>query len=352
MERATILTLKDVDGTTEPSSGQQWHLKNINLHIDAGEVIAIVGRSDSGRNALLRCISLLDPPKTGIVAIDEKDLTILSATDLLIARRQVGYISHSPVFVTNKNVAHNIAIPLQIQGITATEVQERVNTVLGVVGLQQQSSCYPEDLTPLQAILLDLARQLINKPKVLLCEDIFVRLDVKAQEKLTTLLHTLNQQFNLTMLIATNEAEIIKTLCNKVLIMHQGTVVENVSSYDFFARPNSEVAKDFIKFSCKHELPSTIKRKMVVQEQPDHHAVVRINFIECLNPEEILANIIDAYTLKMNIIQAYQEQIGIKTLNIMILEIYGESKLLHEALKFLNINGLNSEIIGYVPDNS
>jgi D-methionine transport system ATP-binding protein len=147
-----------------------------------------------------------------------------------------------------------------------------------------------------------------------------------------------------------NDIEIIKALCQRVIVMQNGRIEEICSVYDLFSNATSETAKDFIRIATKHELPSSIRRKMVPHEAADHHALVRMSFSDCLAPEEILSNSLDAYELKMNIIQAYQEKINANVLSIMLIEIYGSGAIIDEALAFLNANNLQSEIIGYVPN--
>ena len=132
--------------------------------------------------------------------------------------------------------------------------------------------------------------------------------------------------------------------------MQQGEIVEKCSVLDLFTRPISDTAKDFIRFTTKHELPWCLRRRIVNQETAEHHALIRLNFTECLAPEEILNNTLEAYDLKMNIIQAFQEKIADRIINVMIIEIFGEAFTVNNAMSFLTNNGLQSEIIGYVPN--
>jgi D-methionine transport system ATP-binding protein len=179
-----------------------------------------------------------------------------------------------------------------------------------------------------------------------------VGLDQKSTETLVALLKKIQQDTNLTIILTTNDAEVIKNLCSTVTIMHQGSILEKCSVFELFTKPKSDTAKDFIRFTTKHELPWCLRRKITAQHVADHHAIVRINFSECLAPEEILSNTLEAFVLKMNIIQAYQETIQATTINIMLIEIFGDNDTVNEAVSFLTNNGLQSEIIGYVPNNN
>lgn len=350
MEQSQIIALKDVDSSYTGRSQEQLFLKGINLNVTAGEALGIIGRSGSGKSALLRCIALIERPHTGIVAIDNKNLTFLASKQLINERRMIALISCKPILLLNKTVFDNVALPLQIQGYDKAAISKNVDQALNRVGLSAKAQSYPASLTPLQKILCDLARNLVNNPKILLCDDIFNNLDQKSTESLVKLLRTLQQDLALTLLLAINDAELIKALCQRVIVMQNGKIVELCSTYNLFTNATSETAKDFIRIATKHELPSSLRRKIVSQASSDNHALVRISFSECLAPEEILSNSLDAYELKMNIIQAYQEKICDKLLSIMLIEIYGNNDTINEAINFLNTNNLQSEIIGYVPN--
>lgn len=351
MDQSSIIALKDVESTYKTKNQEQLYLKSINLNVTAGETVAIIGRAGAGKSALLRCIGLLERPLTGIVAIDNKNLTFLARKELCNERRNVGFVNGKPEFLNSKTVNKNIALPLQIQNIDIEEINRITARVLEKVALEGKANNYPNTLTNTQKIQADLARAIVNSPKILLCDDIFNHLDPKGCELICNLLRSLQQELKLTIIITTNDPEIIKSMCQNVIVMHQGMIIEQCSVFKLFTSPTSDVAKDFLRFTTKHELPLSLRRKIATHESMHNHALVRINFSECLAPEEILSNSLDAYQLKMNIIQAYQETIQTKLINVMLLEIFGDNEVVIEAMQFLNNNGLQSEIIGYVPNN-
>lgn len=352
MEQSPLINLRDVESTYAGTRQEQLYLKSINLTVNAGESLAILGRSHSGAHALLRCIALLERPLTGMVSIDQKNLTFLASKDLCYERRAIGLISAKAEFLQSKNVRKNIELPLKIQGITKERIHSIVSQALAKAELENKQDALPSSLSALQRIQLDLARNLVNNLKVLLCDDIFVGLDQKATETLMALLKKLQQEQKLTIILTTNDAEVIKNLCSNVIVMHQGAIVEKCSVVELFTKPQSDTAKEFLRVNTKHELPLCLRRKIIPQASNEHHAIVRINFNECLAPEEILSNTLEAYELKMNIVQAYQEYINFKIINIMLIEIFGAADTVNDAISFLTSNGLQSEIIGYVPDIS
>lgn len=350
MDQSNIINLKDIESIYSGPRQEQLYLKSINLTVNAGETLGIIGRAGAGKSALLRCIGLLDRPLTGIVSIDQKNLTFMASQELCNERRTIGLISAKPEFVQAINVTKNIALPLKIQRFPKQKISKLVEEALAKVDLTNKALSFTQGLSALQKIQLDLARNLVNHIKILLCDDIFVGLDQKSTETLLALLRKLQKESNLTIILTTNDAEIIKELCHNVIVMQLGSIVEKCSVFQLFTSPSSDIAREFIRFTTKHELPWCIRRKIVAQEAADHHAIVRINFTECLAPEEILNNTLEAYDLKMNIIQAYQQKINDRVINIMIIEIFGDSFTINNAITFLNNNGLQSENIGYAPN--
>lgn len=350
MDQSHIINLKDIESIYTGPRQEQLYLKSINLAVNAGETLGIIGRTGAGTNALLRCIGLLERPLTGIISIDQKNLTFMASPELCNERRTIGMISSKPEFLNTKNVTKNVALPLKIQKFPKQKIEKLVEQALTQVDLTNKALSYPLSLSPLQKIQLDIARNLVNHIKILLCDDIFVGLNQSATETLMALLRKLQKENNLTIILTTNDAEIIKGLCQNVIVMQSGSIVEKCSVFDLFTNPLSDIAREFIRFTTKHELPWCLRRKIVSQDAPEHHAIVRINFTECLAPEEILNNTLEAYDLKMNIIQAYQEKINDRIINIMIIEIFGDGFTVNNAVTFLNNNGLKCETIGYAPN--
>jgi D-methionine transport system ATP-binding protein len=350
MDQSPIINLKDIESTYSGSRHEPLYLKGINLTVNAGETLGIIGRAGAGKSALLRCIGLLERPLTGLVSIDQKNLTFMASRELCNERRSIGLISSKAEFLNSKSVYNNIALPLKIQGASKEQISKLVLQALTRAELENKDHVFPANLTQLQRIQLDLARALVNNPKILLCDDIFVGIDHRSAETLATLLKKIQQDTKLTIIITTNDAEVIKSLCTNVIIMQQGSIIEKCSVFELFTKPKSDTAKDFIRFTTKQELPWCLRRKIVAQNASEHHAIVRINFSECLAPEEILSNTLEAFVLKMNIIQAYQEVIQAQMINIMLIEIFGDHDVVNDAITFLTNNGLQSEIIGYVPN--
>lgn len=343
-----MLSLKDVERPYTSKNNEQHFLRGINLSVETGEIFGIIGRSGAGKSALLRCISLLERPVTGIVSIDNKNLTIMVNKELRDARKMVGQVSHKLNLLSSKTVYQNIALPLILQDIAKDEIERLVDSILDVVGLRDKTSLYPSQLNQSQKIRTAIARALVAHPKILLLDDITSGLDQKSTQQITQLLSTINKNFDLTMVIITNDIELIKTICNRVGIMHQGELIEQCTIYQLFTTPKTEVAKDFIRATTRHEMPWVFRRNLRMQTSKDTHPILRIAFSGCLSPETILGEAIQTHGLRINIIQAHQETIQEQQVNVLLIEINGELEAITESLTFLKDNGLQSEILGYV----
>lgn len=328
-------------------------LKNLNLHVRAGEIYSIIGKSDSGKNELLRCINRINEPKYGKIMIENQNLNSLLEKDLNDLRRKMALITKVPRLISTKNVFHNVALPLELQkNISKNDINRTVEPLLHLVGIADQSSSLPDQLNMLQKQLVNIARALVLRPKALLCDDITCHLDIKSTNQIVNLLSAINKEFGITMVIISNDIEIIKTLSHKVGVMDKGKIVEESSAYEIFARPKTEFAKELVRATARHEMPWVYRRKIRFQATQNQHPIVRISFTTALATEHLLGQLIEHYQFKISIIQAYQEHVHHKPINVILAEIEGSPEDFEanfaEAIIFLQQHELHLEVLGYV----
>lgn len=348
-EQSSHILLKDIEGPYQDQHNQTLYLRDISLEITAGEVVAFLGRSDSGKQALLKCIGLIERPSSGIVSIDNKNLTVLANSEIYAQRQRFGFVSSEIVLLQSKTIAENIGLVLQILDIDTSTIRHRVNDLAKSLDISECLHLFPEELSSIQLYLVEIAKALINNPKILLIDDIFNSLDLKASNKLQETITKLNKALNLTTIISTNDAAVIKNICEKIYIFDRGEIVETTTAYDLFTHPKSIVAKDYLKICTKHEIPSTFRRNLTSQYTEDKYALVRMNFDTKTSTDGLLSNALQSNELRMNIVQAYQEKIQDEIVNVMLLEVHGRKSAIDAALEYLDHNKLYSEVIGYVP---
>jgi D-methionine transport system ATP-binding protein len=328
-------------------------LKHINLHIKSGEIYSIIGKNDCGKSELLRCINRVYEPKYGKIIIDNQNLNSILDRDVNNLRRQMALITKTPQLINNKNVFNNVALPLELQNnLSRNDIKRLVDPILHFTGITDQYYAKPSQLNTLQKQLVAIARALVTKPKALLCDDITYHLDIKSTYQLVNLLSHINKEFNMTMIIISNDIEVIKSLSHKVVVMDKGKIVEQAYSYEIFTKPKTEFAKELVRSATRQEMPWVYRRKIRFQTTQNQHPIVRISFTTTLATEHLLGQLIEAYQFKISIIQAYQEYIQQKPINVILAEIEGPADTFAEnfpkAIEFLNQNELHLEVLGYV----
>ncbi len=144
MDQSHIINLKDVEGIYTGPRQEQLYLKSINLSVTPGETLGIIGRAGSGKSALLRCIGLQERPLTGIISIDQKNLTFMASPELTMERRSIGLIKANPEFLNSRNVSKNVALPLKIQRLPKQNINKLVEQALAQVDLTNKALSLPE----------------------------------------------------------------------------------------------------------------------------------------------------------------------------------------------------------------
>lgn len=344
-EKPLIIAMQDIEYDV---------LKNVNLNVKAGEIYSIIGKSDSGKSELLRCINMINQPRYGKITIDNQNLNSLLDRDINNLRRKMALITKTPQLIGSKNVFQNVALPLELQNnISRKEINRIVEPILHLVGLIDKFFNFPAQLNLMQKQLVNIARALVTKPKALLCEEITYNLDVKGTHDIVNLLNLINKELGTTILIVSNDIEVIKSLSHKVAVMEKGSIVEESSAYEIFARPKTEFAKELVKTASRQEMPWVYRRKIRFQATQNQHPIIRISFTTALATEHILAQLIQDYQFKISIIQAYQEHIQHQPINVILAEIEAPSEenfeeIFAEAVLFLKNHELHVEVLGYV----
>ena len=170
-------------------------LNNINLTINKGEYISIMGPSGSGKSTLLNVIALLDQPSSGQYFLNNQDVTQLNDQQLAKVRREnIGFVFQFFHLIPRFSAAENIEIPMILAGIPAKERKQRVAEALAAVNLQQRASHRPDQLSGGQTQRVAIARAMIMRPQILLADEPTGNLDSHSGQEIIALLENLNQQ--------------------------------------------------------------------------------------------------------------------------------------------------------------
>ncbi|MDO5070118.1 methionine ABC transporter ATP-binding protein [Neisseria sp. Dent CA1/247] len=217
------------------------------LEIKAGEIFGLMGYSGAGKSTLLRLINLLERPDTGKVTVGGEELTALSAAALRKARQNIGMVFQQFNLLSNRTVADNVAFPLEIAGWPSEKIKKRVAECLEIVGLENRAEHYPAQLSGGQKQRVGIARALASSPKVILADEPTSALDPATTRSVLECLEDINKRFNVTIVIVTHEMSVIRRLCDRAALLHQGKIVEvvNVENNQIHAR--SEIGCELVR---------------------------------------------------------------------------------------------------------
>ena len=191
------------------SFGSLQVLKGIDLHIDKGEVVSIVGPSGAGKTTLLQIIGTLDRPDTGSVTVDGIDVTSLSSKKLSDFRnRHLGFVFQFHQLLPEFTAIENIMIPAYIAGMSHKQARQRAKELLDFMGLADRASHKPNELSGGEKQRVAVARALVNHPAVILADEPSGSLDTKNKEELHQLFFDLRDKFGQTFAIVTHDEQL------------------------------------------------------------------------------------------------------------------------------------------------
>lgn len=223
-----MIDLRNVEKTYYSNAGDIHALKKTNLHINAGEIFGIIGLSGAGKSTLIRCINMLEVPTGGQVFVDGQELTAMNNQELRKARQNIGMIFQHFNLLASRTVYDNIAFPLEIQGISQSEIKKRVKPLLELVQLQDRGDYYPSQLSGGQKQRVGIARALASDPKVLLCDEATSALDPQTTKSILDLLKDINKRLNLTIVMITHQMEVVKEVCDRVAVIETARSLKKV----------------------------------------------------------------------------------------------------------------------------
>lgn len=218
-------------------------LKDVSLSIADGDIFGIVGHSGAGKSTLLRCLNGLEHYNDGSIKIHNKEVKDLNGAQLRALRKNLGMIFQNFNLMTSKNVFDNIALPLQLWGYRKKETVDRVNELLTLVGLEDKKFWNVQKLSGGQKQRVGIARALALRPSILLCDEATSALDPKTTKSILQLLRDINKRLNITIVIVTHQMEVIREVCNKVVLMEDGEVKGSGDVEELFLKPTEALQR-------------------------------------------------------------------------------------------------------------
>lgn len=222
-------------------------LKGLSFDILRGDVVGIVGGSGSGKSTLGRAMVRLIEPSDGMVVFEGTDITHLPETALRASRARIQMIFQDPMSSLNPrlNVGRIIAGPIRLHGFDL--VSERVDAALDHVGLARSfRQRFPHELSGGQRQRVGIARAIALEPDFILADEIVSGLDVSSQAQVLNLLEQLVDRLGLTLAFISHDLSVIRRLCNHVIVLHHGEIVENRETGALFDAPQSAYTRELI----------------------------------------------------------------------------------------------------------
>ena len=237
-------TMIELQGITK-SFGSLQVLKGIDLHIDRGEVVSIVGPSGAGKTTLLQIMGTLDRPDAGSVRIDSIDVTSLSNKKLADFRnRHIGFVFQFHQLLPEFTALENIMIPAYIAGTSQKAAKQRAQELLQFLGLSDRATHKPNELSGGEKQRIAVARALVNNPAVILADEPSGSLDSKNKEELHQLFFDLRDKFGQTFVIVTHD-EGLASITDRTIHMRDGILASPAPSNNT-ALSNNTVVSDSV----------------------------------------------------------------------------------------------------------
>ena len=225
-------------------------LKGVSLTIEPGEVVALIGRSGSGKSTFLRCLNGLESIDSGEIAIAGHQMSRKPA-ELRRLRRDVGIVFQSYNLFPHLTAGENIMLaPVQVNGLSKAAARKEASRCLSLVGLGDRFEAYPDMLSGGQQQRVAIARSLAMNPKVLLFDEVTSALDPELTGEVLAVIENLARE-GMTMMLVTHEMGFARRVANRTIFMKDGAIHEEGPSADLFASPKTPELQAFLRSEIK-----------------------------------------------------------------------------------------------------
>ncbi len=239
-EKNILLDIKDL----HKSFGNLKVINGINIEIEKGEIIVIIGPSGSGKSTILRCMNLLEEPTSGDIIFEGKSI-IKNKKNIDKIREKIGMVFQNFNLFPNKTIIENITLaPIKVKGLNKAEAEEKALKLLKRVGLEEKKDAYPSQLSGGQQQRIAIARALAMEPDMMLFDEPTSALDPEMVKEVLDVIKELANE-GMTMAIVTHEMGFAKEVADRVLFVDYGSIVEEDSPEEVFNNPKSDRAKEF-----------------------------------------------------------------------------------------------------------
>lgn len=201
-------------------------LKDVNLKINKGEFVFIVGSSGAGKSTLMKLLLHEEVPTSGEIKVNGFDLVKLKRKQVPYLRRSLGVVFQDFRLVPNLTAYDNVAFALRVTNVSSKDIRKRVPYILGLVGLASKARCYPDQLSGGEQQRVALARALVNNPSLIIADEPTGNIDPELSYEIVDLLNEINR-CGTTIVMVTHEHDLVKAFNKRVLTIEHGTIVRD-----------------------------------------------------------------------------------------------------------------------------
>ncbi|KPL54668.1 hypothetical protein ABB55_22590 [Prosthecomicrobium hirschii] len=323
-------------------------LDAVDLTIGTGEIFGVIGRSGAGKSTLIRTINGLETPTGGSVVVDGVEITRLAARPLREARRGIGMIFQHFNLLSSRTAYQNVALPLELAGLSAAEIRARVEPMLDLVGLADKRDRFPVELSGGQKQRVGIARALATRPKVLLSDEATSALDPETTRSILALLKQVNRDLGVTIVLITHEMAVVREICDRVGVIEAGRIIEQGKVFDVATRPRTETARSFLAELNGAALSPSLVARLRQDPCGTCRTVFRLTFSGPLADDPIITRLARHLDTDVAILSARVEEIAGRPFGTMIVTIDNAHGASGAAEGFLRSAGIETEKLGHV----
>lgn len=225
-----IINLKNVYKTYPNGVGAIF---NLNLTIDKGDFVFIIGGSGSGKSTLIKMLYREEKPSRGDIILGGVNVGRLRNSRVYKLRRLIGVVFQDYKLLPKLTVYENVAFALEVTGVDSKTIRKRVIDVLDKVGLKHKAKEYPDKLSGGEQQRVAIARAVVNRPKILICDEPTGNLDPTISMEIMHILEKINKEYGTTVLMVTHDLEIVKRMQKRVIVLKEGRLVKDYKEGSF-----------------------------------------------------------------------------------------------------------------------
>ena len=204
-------------------------LKDINIHIEKGEFVFIVGASGAGKSTFLKLMMREELPTAGEVIINDYKLSKLKHRDIPYLRRTMGIVFQDFRLINSMTIFENVAFAMRVTGVSNHDIRKRVPYILGLVGLQNKARCYPKELSGGEQQRVGLARALVNNPSMIIADEPTGNIDPELSFEFLELLNEINRR-GTTIVMVTHQHDLVRMFQRRVITIQDGCVISDTAA--------------------------------------------------------------------------------------------------------------------------